>query len=117
MSEANLAVVAEIGERLCVLFLFTCKVLGQMDSSSLSTKVILKCRIRTGMERGLTHVQTHAVFLDFHVLAMGLRLLLDPWRRGPVPLHPSTEVSGSNYCTDKVRLVRKEILESVHLLA
>jgi len=95
MDPTKLAVVAEIGKRLCVLslFVFTCKVPGLIDSSRLSTRVIIRIRIRAETRRRLTHVQTHPVVFDFYVLAVDLRLLLDPWRRGPVPLHSLTEVS------------------------
>ena len=113
MDPTKLAAVAEIGKLLCVisLFVFTRKVPGLIDSSRFSTKVIIRIRIRAETRRRLTRVQTHPVVFDFHVLAVDLRLLLDLWRRGSVPLHSLTEVSGTNYCTDKLCLVRKQILE------
>ena len=68
-------------------------------------------------------MQPHTGVYDCRVLPVGIRLLFDPWGRGPSPLRFSTEVLGSDRCADEVRLVREEILgwayfiSSKHIIA
>ena len=56
------------------------KVLGSTDLSRLATKVTFESPVLAGTERRLTRVRSSTAVFGCHVLAMGLRLSLDPWR-------------------------------------
>ena len=67
--------------------------------------------MRVKTELRPTCVQPHPVVYGFFALLVDVRLLLDSWRRGTVPLYFATEVSLSDRHADQVRLVREEIME------
>ena len=109
MDEADLAALIEDGERLCV-FLFAFRVPGPMNLSRLRVKVVFGSPTCPETGWRLIHMQPHTVVYHCRELRMDIRLLIDPWRRGPLLLCFSAEVPGSDCCADKVRLVRKKIM-------
>jgi len=82
MDGAEVAVLAQAGERLWVLFfsLPQCRVLSLTDLSRLALKVVIQSPNACGTRRKLTRAQLCTVVFDFLALLVGIRLPFDTWR-------------------------------------